>query len=44
MFEKNSPEVIFKFLDEKSSFLQEFQIMRSFDLWQFLEALRKRIF
>ena len=44
MFEKNSPEVIFNFLDEKSSFLQEFQIMRSFDVWQFVNALWKRIF
>ena len=44
MFEKNSPEVIFNFLDEKSSFLQEFKIMRSFDIWQFVIALWKRIF
>ena len=44
MFKKNSPEVIFKFLDEKSSLWQEFQIMRSFNVRQFVSALWKRIF
>ena len=44
MFEKNSPEVIFRFLDEKSSLWDEFQIMRSFNLKQFISALLKRIF
>ena len=44
MFEKNSPEVIFKFLDEKSSLWQEFQIMRSFKVGKFINALWKRIF
>mgnify|MGYP001470002798 FL=1 len=44
MFKKNSPEVIFKFLDEKSSLWQEFQIMRSFNVRQFVNALWKRIF
>lgn len=44
MFEKNSPELIFRFLDEKSSLWQEFQIMRSFDVGQFVKALLKRIF
>lgn len=44
MFSKNSPEVIFNFLNEKSSFWQEFQIMRSFKVWQFVNALLKRIF
>ena len=44
MFKKNSPEVIFRFLDEKSSLWQEFQIMRSFNVRQFVNALWKRIF
>lgn len=44
MFKKNSPEVIFRFLDEKSSLWQEFQIMRSFNVRQFVNALFKRIF
>tara|TARA_X000001036_G_scaffold172892_2_gene163520 strand:- start:3167 stop:4300 length:1134 start_codon:yes stop_codon:yes gene_type:complete len=44
MFQKNSPEVIFKFLDEKSNYWQEFQIMRSFNVGQFVKALFRRIF
>mgnify|MGYP005755906605 FL=1 len=44
MFEKNAPKTIFNFLDEKSSFQEEFQIMRSFNIKQFLGALLKRIF
>ena len=44
MFKINSPEVIFRFLDEKSSLWQEFQIMRSFNVRQFVNALFKRIF
>ena len=44
LFQKNSPKVIFKFLDEKSNYWQEFQIMRSFNVRQFIKALFKRIF
>ncbi len=44
MFQKNSPKVIFQFLDEKSSLRQEFQIMRSFNAGQFVKALWKRLF
>ncbi len=44
MFRKNSSRVIFKFLDEKSSLWQEFQIMRSFNVGQFVGALWKRLF
>jgi hypothetical protein len=44
MFQKNSPETIFQFLDEKSSIVQEFQIMRSFNVRQFVKALWKRLF
>ena len=44
LFQKNSPEVIFKFLDEKSNYWQEFHIMRSFNISQFVKALFKRFF
>ena len=44
LFQKNSPKVIFKFLDEKSNYWQEFQIMRSFNVSQFVKALFKRFF
>ncbi len=44
MFQNNSPEVIFKFLDEKSNYWQEFQIMRSFKVGKFVRALWKRVF
>jgi len=44
LFQKNSPEVIFKFLDEKSNYWQEFQIMRSFNVRQFIRALLQRFF
>ena len=44
MFQKNSSDVIFKFLDEKSTLRQDFQIMRSFNVVQFVSALWKRLF
>ena len=47
MFEKNPPVRIFRFLDEKTTFIEEFKIMASFSLTQkiwFLKALFKRIF
>ena len=44
MFQKNSPDLIFKFLDERSSLIQELQIMQSFNVRQFVSALCKRIF
>jgi len=44
MFQKNSPDLIFKFLDERSSLIQELQIMQSFNVRQFVSALWKRIF
>ena len=44
LFQKNSPEIIFKFLDEKSNYWQEFQIMRSFNVSQFIRALFQRFF
>lgn len=44
MFQKNSPKAIFNFLDERSSLWEEFQIMRSFNVRQFVSALLKRLF
>ena len=47
MFEKNPPVRIFRFLDEKTNFIEELKIMASFSLTQkiwFLKALFKRIF
>lgn len=44
MFQKNSPELIFKFLDEKSNYWEEFQIMKSFKVGKFVRALLKRVF
>ena len=44
MFQKNTPEVIFKFLDEKTSFWEEIRIMISFPIPLFVKALWKRLF
>jgi lycopene beta-cyclase len=44
MFKKNSPELIFKFLDEKTTFKEELKIMLSFPVGLFVNALWKRIF
>jgi hypothetical protein len=47
MFKKNPPVRIFRFLDEKTNFIEELKIMASFSLTQkiwFLKALFKRIF
>jgi hypothetical protein len=47
MFKKNPPVRIFRFLDEKTNFIEEFKIMASFSFTQkiwFLKALFKRIF
>ena len=47
MFEKNPPVRIFRFLDEKTNFIEELKIMISFSFNQqiwFLKALFKRIF
>ncbi|MGB0199303.1 MAG: lycopene cyclase family protein, partial [Flavobacteriaceae bacterium] len=37
MFQKNKPEAIFSFLDDKSSWIQELNIMRSFPTWLFVK-------
>jgi lycopene beta-cyclase len=47
MFAKNNPVTIFRFLDEKTTFLEDLKILSSFSLQQirwFLSALVKRIF
>ncbi|MGY8966178.1 MAG: lycopene cyclase family protein, partial [Flavobacteriales bacterium] len=47
MFEKNTPLTIFRFLDEKTSFVEELRIASSFSLRQiswFLTALIRRLF
>jgi lycopene beta-cyclase len=47
MFAKNHPLTIFRFLDEKTTFLEELKILSSFSLIQirwFLNALIKRLF
>jgi lycopene beta-cyclase len=44
MFNKNNPKTIFKFLDNKSSFVEELKIMLSFPKTIFLSAVLKRIY
>ena len=44
MFRNNSPKQIFQFLDEKSHFLQELMIMRSFPTLLFVKQFFKRLF
>lgn len=43
MFQKNKPETIFRFLDDKSSWIQEFNIMRSFPTMLFIKQLWRRL-
>ncbi len=35
--------MIFKFLDEKSNFLEELSIMSNFSIWIFVKTVIKRI-
>ena len=44
MFKNNPPELIFKFLDEKSNFIDELKIMSSFSTSIFIKTILKRIF
>lgn len=44
MFKKNNSKTIFKFLDNKSNFIEEFKIMLSFPKSIFLTAVLKRLF
>lgn len=44
MFQKNSPQRIFTFLDERTNWRQEVLLMSSFPVGRFLTALIRRIF
>lgn len=44
MFEKIKPKLVFKFLDEKTNFLEELKILSSFPTHYFIKALFRRIF
>ena len=44
MFEKNKPEIIFKFLDNKTNFFEELKLMLTFKKKWFIQALIKRVF
>lgn len=44
LFKKRKPQLIFKFLDEDTNFLEEVFIMASPKPWPFIKALIKRIF
>jgi lycopene beta-cyclase len=44
MFKNNNPNMIFKFLDEKTSFFEEIKIMLSFPNGIFIKTILKRFF
>ena len=44
MFQRNTPQRIFQFLDEKTNYRQEILLMSSFPIGRFLRALFNRIF
>ena len=44
MFQRNTPQRIFQFLHEKTSYQQEVLLMSSFPIGRFVKALFKRIF
>ncbi len=44
LFKRNKTHQIFKFLDEETSFPEEFRIMASIPPWRFIKALLGRIF
>lgn len=43
MFQKNDPKKIFKFLDEETSFAEDFKMQLKMPIWLFTKALLKRI-
>jgi lycopene beta-cyclase len=43
LFRKRSPQLIFKFLDEETSFLEDFKFISSPPPWPFMKALLNRI-
>tara|TARA_B110000444_G_scaffold261441_1_gene313631 strand:- start:6115 stop:7254 length:1140 start_codon:yes stop_codon:yes gene_type:complete len=44
MFENNDPKIIFKFLDNKTTFFEELKLMLTFKKKWFIQALIKRVF
>ena len=44
MFKNNKSKWIFKFLDEKSNFLEELTIMANFSFGIFIKTVFKRLF
>jgi lycopene beta-cyclase len=44
IFKKRSPQLLFKFLDEKTNFWEELLTMSGSPTWLFLDALRRRLF
>lgn len=44
LFERRPPQLIFKFLDEQTSFWEEIQVMSSSNAWIFLGALRRNLY
>ena len=44
LFKKNKPQLIMKFLEERTSFSEEFKIMLSITHWEFIKAFFKRLF
>ena len=44
LFKKRKPQLVFKFLDEETSFWEDLQIMSAPSSWPFIRAIAKRIF
>jgi len=44
LFKRNKPQNVFKFLEEKTSLIQDLKIMFSVFHWEFVKALFKRVF
>ena len=44
MFKKNKPEIIFKFLDNKTTIWEELNFIKTFKKKWFVQALIKRLF
>ena len=44
LFERRAPQLIFKFLDERTNFWEEIQVMSSSNAWLFLGALRRNLY
>ena len=44
LFERRAPQLIFKFLDERTNLWEEIQVMSSSNAWLFLGALRRNLY